>query len=88
MLSVVDLYGDQVYFVNKLNGQEFTRPYSRQQFLEEIWGICMYDSESQPLKTGNTLSIYMYIFDEITNAPMMKLRIHGKTRTRTLVLFT
>ena len=71
VLSVVDLYGDQVYFVNKLNGQDFTRPYSRQQFLEEIWGVCMYDSESQPLQTGKTLN--MYILDKVTNASSSRL---------------
>ena len=50
VLSVVDTYGDQVYFINKRNGRELTRPYSRQ--LEEIWGICMYDDETQPPLTG------------------------------------
>ena len=80
VLSVVDLYGDQVYFINKLNGQEFTRPYSRQQFREEIWGICMYDSESQPIKTGN-----MYILNKITNASTSFLLQRGK-QTKTCMI--
>ena len=50
VLSVVDVNGDKVYFINKLTGQEITKPYTRK--LERIWGICMYDDETQPQLKG------------------------------------
>ena len=52
ILSVVDVSGNKVFFINKETGQQIANPYKRQ--METIWGICMYDDEIQPQRTGIT----------------------------------
>ena len=60
VLSVVDVNGDKVYFINKLTGHEITKPYTRK--LERIYGICMYDDETQPQLKGIIILANKYLF--------------------------
>ena len=50
VLSVVDVAGEAVQFINKLNGELVADPYRRTN--EVIWGICMYHAEVQPEMEG------------------------------------
>ena len=54
----MDVSGNKVFFLNKENGQEIATPYKRQD--EVIWGICMYDDETQPQMTGTMFKYARY----------------------------
>ena len=47
---MVDVAGEEVQFINKLNGELVANPYRRTN--EVIWGICMYHAEVQPEMEG------------------------------------
>ena len=50
VLSVLDLAGNQLQFINKLNGELIAHPYNITDV--NIWAICMYHAEVQPDMEG------------------------------------